>query len=57
VAVKIALRLNEHHKGHMAISKYAVWTPEIKSTTNLTSTKRFSPSVNAAHAPLARQTV
>jgi isopenicillin N synthase-like dioxygenase len=54
VAVKIALRLNEHNKGHMAISKYAVWTPEVKSTTNLTSTKHFSSSVNAAHDSLAR---
>ena len=29
LAAKIALRMNEHNNGHMAIGKYAVWTSEV----------------------------
>jgi len=35
-AVKIALRMNEYNKSHMAVGKYAAWMSEVKSTANVT---------------------
>ena len=48
LAAKIALQINEHNNGHMAIGKYVVWMSEVNVNDKPDLNGAFSSSMNAA---------